>query len=327
MWKDPAGVTELVDSHTLEIKSRLLDLLMCQGCHAAFAVTDPSVRDDSTALVCGGCQQRVAVRGGIPRFVPSDQYASSFSVEWNTFQTTQLDSRTGRPESAQRLQQSLAVPLDWLRGKLVLDAGCGAGRFAEVALRAGAQVVGVDLSYAIDAAARNLQRWDTVDLIQADLMTLPLKPASFDLVMSLGVLHHTPNPRQAFVQLLRLVKPGGKITITVYSGYNRVYVRSTEMWRRLTTRLPLKWVYYLSHLAIPLAHVYRLPVIGLCGKAIWPISLHPDPHWRLLDTFDCYTPRYQSFHTHHEVYRWFQDAGLKDIAVLEPAISFIGTVP
>jgi len=141
------------------------------------------------------------------------------------------------------------------------------------------------------------------------------------------VLHHTPNPKQAFFQLRRLVKPGGRITITVYSGYNKVYVQSTEMWRRLTTRLPLTWVYYLSHLAIPLYHVYRLPVIGLLGKGIWPISLHPDPQWRLLDTFDCYTPRYQSFHTHHEVYRWFQEAGLKDIAVLEPAVSLIGTVP
>jgi SAM-dependent methyltransferase len=316
-----------MNNQTLEFKPRLLDLLMCPVCHAALAVGDPAVGNGSTALVCQGCRQGVAVRGGIPRFVLSDQYVTSFSMEWNTFQTTQLDSQTGRPESAQRLQQSLDVPLEWLRGKLVLDAGCGAGRFAEVALRAGARVVGVDLSYAIDAAAQNVQRWEAVDLIQADLLRLPLKPASFDLVMSLGVLHHTPNPRQAFGQLLRLVKPGGKITITVYSGYNKVYVRSTELWRRLTTRLPLKWVYYLSHLAIPLYHGYRLPVIGLIGKAVWPISLHPDPQWRLLDTFDCYTPRYQSFHTPHEVYRWFQEAGLKDIAVLEPAISFIGTVP
>lgn len=69
----------------------------------------------------------------------------------------------------------------------------------------------------------------------------------------------------------------------------------------------------------------RLPVVRLGGRALWPISLHPNPQWRLLDKFDSYTPRYQFFRTHPEVYRWFRKAELEDIVVLEPGVSFIGT--
>ena len=55
--------------------------------------------------------------------------------------------------------------------------------------------------------------------------------------------------------------------------------------------------------------------------------MESEPGWRLLDTFDCYTPQYQFYFTHSEVHRWFRDAGLVEIAVLEPGISFIGTRP
>jgi hypothetical protein len=68
-------------------------------------------------------------------------------------------------------------------------------------------------------------------------------------------------------------------------------------------------------------------VLGLGFQALWPISMHRDRQWRVLDTFDCYSPRYQSYHTHPEVFDWFAAAGLTDVAVLKPGISFIGRRP
>lgn len=317
------------------MKRALLNLLVCSNCRGTLRLSaadgrrlDGIVEDiEQGALRCEGCRGQTPIVRGIPRFTPSDDYVSSFSFEWARFSTTQLDSVRGWRQSEERFQQSVDFPLEELKGKLVLDAGCGMGRFAEVAAKYGATVVGVDLSYAVDVAANNLSRWPSVHLLQADLRRLPFRPETFDLIYSLGVLHHTPNPRATFEGLLPLCKPGGKITITVYSAYNKIYVTSTRLWRRLTTKLPSRWVYYLSHLAIPLYPCYQLPGVGWLAKGLWPISLHSDPEWRLLDTFDCYTPAYQSYHTHWEVFQWFRGAGLSDIAVLEPAISFIGTRP
>lgn len=310
------------------MRRALLEWLACPACAGELTIEG----DTGAALIevgtlrCQNCQAAYPISQGLPRFVHSDGYAKSFSIEWTRFRTTQLDSAREWTLSEDRLQQSLDFPLTELRGKRVLDAGCGMGRFTEIVAKYGGTVVGVDLSYAVDVAAHNLSRWEDVHVVQADLRHLPFPPESFDLIFSLGVLHHAPDPQGTFQRLLSLLKPGGKISITVYSAYNTVYVASTTLWRRLTTQLPRRLVYYLSHLAIPLYYLYKIPVLGLIGKAVWPISLHPDPEWRLLDTFDCYTPKYQFSYTHYEVYRWFQEAGLREIAVLEPGISFIGTL-
>lgn len=309
------------------MRETLLPLLECPSCQGSLATSLAAIDGGEGELSCAVCAKRIKVRNGIPRFVASDQYVGSFSFEWTRFRTTQIDSHNNDPESQRRFQQSLDVPLSHLRGQLVLDAGCGAGRFAEVVLAHGGRVVGVDLSLAIDAAYRNLRRFENVEFLQADLLNLPLKQNSFNLIYSLGVLHHTPNAREAFLKLVRLLKPGGKITITLYAGYNKVYVKSTQWWRKFTTRLPYRLVYGLSTLAVPLYHLYRIPGAGILGQALFPISMHPKATWRVLDTFDCYTPRYQSYHTHPEVFGWFEEAGLTQIKVLEPGISFIGMKP
>lgn len=305
----------------------LLERLACPACRGPLRLEEGgNGTPQAGSLVCA-CAKRFPIRQGIPRFVGGDGYAQNFSFEWTRFSRTQLDSANGRSESAERFAQSLNFPLEELRGAWVLDAGCGMGRFVEVALQAGARVVGMDLSFAVDAAAANLRRFPNAHWVQADLFAPPFRDGAFDFVYSLGVLHHTPEPRRAFEGLVRLVRPGGRISITLYSGYNTVYVRSTNAWRRLTTRLPMPVLYGMSHLAVPYYHLCRLPVLGLGFQALWPISMHRSRQWRVLDTFDCYSPRYQSYHTHPEVFDWFAATGLTDVAVLKPGISLIGTRP
>jgi SAM-dependent methyltransferase len=313
-----------------EMKRQLLEWLACPSCNSALSVDDNPggqvpLRDG--ALLCSACSSSFSIRGFIPRFVNSESYAASFGFEWRQFQKTQLDSENGRLESEQRFKESLDFPIGELRGKLILDAGCGMGRFMEVGLKYGATVIGVDMTRAADAAYENVGLYSQGHLIQADLSRLPLRKGIFDFIYCLGVLHHTPGPKDVFKKLIGFLKPGGKISITVYSGYNKVYVSSTNLWRRVTTKLPQRLVYMACHLAIPLYYIYRIPVLGKIGSAFWPISLHPHAEWRVLDTFDCYTPEYQFYYTHFEVYRWFLEAGLTEIAVLEPGVSFIGTRP
>ncbi len=298
------------------MRARLLDLLVCPACQGALALEDArreggAVR--SGTLRCRGCPAAYPVRDFIPRFVPDDAYVGSFSFEWHRFRDVQLDAANHFDESDRDFRWETGWTPGELEGRLVLDVGVGAGRFADVASRWGGEVVGVDLSFAVDAARQNLADRDRVHLVQADLFRLPFRPATFDRVYSLGVLHHTPDTRRAFRAIAPMVRAGGELAVFVYALGHYHYL--SDLWRRVTTRLPKTLVYWLSALAIPLYYLHRVPVLGLAAQFVFPTANWPRPRWRWLDTFDWYTPRYQWKHTWPEVYGWFREAGFGDLTL------------
>jgi SAM-dependent methyltransferase len=209
-------------------------------------------------------------------------------------------------------EATLAATTGWAdgdyRGRRLLDAGVGAGRFAECAAAKGAEVFGIDLTPAVDAAYQNIGRLPNVHLAQADIFALPVRRESFDLAYSIGVLHHTPNPPLAFARVAETVAPGGRVAIYVYSRYGPAH-RMSDALRVVTTRLPLRVVWVLAAGAVPLYYVHRLPVVGKAFRLALPISMEPHWRWRWLDTFDWYTPKYQAKYLYPEVFRWFRDEG------------------
>src|SRR5262245_53707211 len=251
-------------------------------------------------------------------------YASSFGTQWKWFRTTQLDSLSGRTDSAETLHAVTGWTPEHYQGRLLLDAGAGAGRFAEVALNNGAEVVGIDITTAIDAAYANLGREDKVHLLQADIFSLPFRDGTFDLAYSIGVLHHTPDPHTAFNRVAAVVKSGGGLAIYVYSRYGPGH-RFSDTIRTITVRLPLGIMRTLSLLAVPFYYLYRLPILGPLFRLVAPISLHPNWRWRWLDTFDWYTPRYQWKFLYPEVFRWFREIGFVNIELSEVPVSMCGT--
>ena len=290
------------------------------------------LQEDATGLVCHNCNRRYPLTGGIYRFVDVQHYAGSFGFQWKLYARTQLDdANSQRSEGAFRRRTGFR-PED-LAGKLVLDVGCGMGRFAEVATRWGAHVAGIDLSLAAEVAARNLSDRPAT-ILQADVFHLPFAPESFDYIYSIGVLHHTPNCEQAFKALPGLLKPGGRIAIWLYSGYNRWYHMS-DVYRKLTRRMSPEALHKLCHVVIPLYWIHqglrRTPLVGkpAAGALAWliPMSFNKDATWRVLDTFDWYSPWYQSKHTYEEVFRWFEDCGLEDLRVIEQPIAVQGRRP
>jgi SAM-dependent methyltransferase len=310
------------------MKLSALELLRCPPCRSALT---PEITSQDGAeitagqLQCTGCRHVYPIVDAVPRFVESDSYTEAFSFEWNVHRTTQVDSATGRKDSEVRFAQNLPFAASELAGKRVLDVGCGTGRFAEIALKHGATVVGVDLSLAVNAAYKNIGTHPRMHIVQGDVFKLPLALESFDFIYSLGVLHHTPDCRKAFEQLPPYLKPGGVVTITVYTNRNKYYVAATDFWRRWTTRMPKRVLYAFCHVAIPLYYVFLIPGIRQIGLGVFPINMDPRWRWRVLDTFDCYSPTYQTHHSYPEVFEWFETAGLQNLRIVEPAVSVIGT--
>ncbi|HTW58290.1 MAG TPA: class I SAM-dependent methyltransferase [Terriglobales bacterium] len=218
-----------------------------------------------------------------------------------------------------------------LNGKIVLDVGCGMGRFAEVASRWGASVVGVDLSAAAEVAAKNLAD-RTFVAFQADVFALPFAPESFDVIYSIGVLHHTPDCEAAVKALGRYLKPGGILAVWLYSGYNKWY-RFSDFWRRYTTRMKPESLHSMLKIAVPFFYhldrgLRRIPVLGKPAAGlihhVFPVNRQSDPEARTLDTFDWYSPKYQSKHTYEEVFRWYDAMGMEDMHVGDDSIAVRG---
>jgi SAM-dependent methyltransferase len=277
-------------------------------------LADPKIgeplRLESDAFVSSS--SRYPVVRDIPRFVGGDAYVQSFSFEWNTHHSTQLDIYRGDRSSEEQYVQKTGFSPEEIRGKLVLDAGVGAGRYTDIASRWGADVVGVDLSFAVEASNRNFADRPNVWIAQADIGRLPFRPGSFDFIFSIGVLHHTPDTHAYFRKLVPLLKPGGTIAIWVYPAEGDYVPRAD--WVRFVNKIPPKMFYTWCRWYVPFMHRRTRDPLSNWFERAFPCSrqglgLEND----ILDTFDGYSPRYHGIHSPEEVMGWFRQAGLVDI--------------
>ncbi len=278
------------------LSAELQAILRCLSCGSKLE------GDKAGGYLCPACKRAYPYVQGIARFVDAQHYAASFGFQWHRYQKTQLDHDEVR-ESDHHFRMKTALRPEELKGKLVLDVGCGMGRFAEVATRWGARVVGIDLSAAAEVAAKNLVDRDFV-AFQADVFSLPFAPESFDIIYSVGVLHHTPDCEAAVKALDKYLKPGGILAVWLYSGYNKWY-RFSDFYRRYT------------HTMKPEGAVHH----------VFPVNRQKDPEARMLDTFDWYSPRYQSKHTYEQVFSWYEAMGMEDMHIGEYSIAVRGRKP
>ena len=306
------------------MKLEALYVLVCPACQSSLTLTAAEKHDAEIVtgqLGCDVCNVGYPIVRGVPRFVAAEAYAKSFGRQWNWFRAVQIDSQNGTQDSQRRLQAATGWRDGDYKGALLLDAGVGAGRYAECAARKGAHVFGVDLSSAIDAAYENVGRLENVHLVQADIFAMPFREGTFDLAYSIGVLHHTPDPRAAFDRVAAAVKPGGSLAIYVYDRYGMFF---SDLWRKVTTRLPHRLMMAMTLAAIPLYYVYRIPLIGKILQTLAPISMSSNWRERWLDTFDWYTPPYQFKYLYPEIFRWFRENSFTDIDIFDGPIRMRG---
>ncbi len=275
----------------------------------------PLEHDAEAVLRCPKGHRFPVVRG-VPRFVASDEYTGSFSFEWNAHRTTQLDSQRGDGSSEANFRSKTGFAPEDLVGKLVLDAGVGAGRYSEVMARWGANVIGVDLSYAVEAAQQNLGAFLNVLIVQADIGRLPFRPDTFDAIVSIGVLHHTPDTRRYFQGLLSFLKPGGTIAIWVYP--DKVNFVRRKQWIPFTSRIPPRLFYEWCRWSVPIARRRSRNLFVRTLSRLFPVSRGGSEEDDILNTFDGFSPRYHGVHSPAEVEEWFRAAGLMDVRRPEP---------
>jgi SAM-dependent methyltransferase/uncharacterized protein YbaR (Trm112 family) len=354
------------------MKQRLLDIIVCPYCKGALTCTAFSevAAEVSEGILTCGCGMWYPIIGGIPRlqsaslmsdFLPEfvEKYeaklprsaspynikdetmslkrrtSSRFGFEWATF------SEVIEEYEANFLSYINPVEKPFFRGKLVLDAGCGAGRHSYYAAKFGAEVVAMDLSKAAEAAYNNTRQFSKVHVVQADIYNPPFSQ-EFDYVFCIGVLHHLPDPQRGFEELVRLLKPKSLISIWVYGKkHNFGAIHIYEPIRRVTTRIPSKVLYYLCYLPAAIMELFNMiyRVFNRFGLVRRLAGLIPFRYYsrfpfrtKLNDSFDVFSAPSAKYYSEHEIEDWFAQAGLKDIKVsyrlldqVEKGIKGLGT--
>ncbi len=158
----------------------------------------------------------------------------SYSYQWRKFKQM-------FPQWEQVFLDSIKpISREFFPGSVGLDGGCGFGRSIYYAARYGAEMIGLDLSEAIEAARENTSAFEHVHLVQGDIFHPPVRPESLDFVYSIGVLHHLPDPKAGFLSLTRLLKPGAPMFIWVYLRGRGRQIAAFTLMRAVSTRLPLR---------------------------------------------------------------------------------------
>jgi 2-polyprenyl-3-methyl-5-hydroxy-6-metoxy-1,4-benzoquinol methylase len=314
------------------MKKNLLRWLVCPSCRGPLRLTVKSEREQEVeegALDCAGCQKRFPVVRGIPRFCPPQSYADSFGRQWNKFPRLQLDSQNGTSFSRDRFFSITEWDPKALKEKLVLDVGCGAGRFTEVALQSGPEVVAVDLSSAIDACRQNLGHHPSCHFVQASIYELPFPDATFDLVYCIGVIQHTPDPRRSVLDILRKTAIGGQAALWIYELNWKCFVGTLGFkyllrpWtRRMSVDRLERFCEHMEQVCWPILRWARNA--GLAGRIVMralPVSsahLHglglaekDFREWVVLDTFDSYSPAHDHPQRFETVCRWLEESGFR----------------
>ena len=252
---------------------------------------------------------------GIPRFVPPDSYAESFGFQWNRYREVQLDSAGLVRHSAARFDAEVGFAEDDLRGRWCLDAGCGAGRFAEIVAARKADLVAMDLSSAVEATRKTLGAFPNADVVQASILEPPFGPATFDFAYCVGVIQHTPDPSGAVRSVVGVVKPGGRFAMTIYARKAWTKLSGKYMLRPITRRLPQRVLLQMIETSMPVLFpmtdvLFRIPVLGKVARFAIPVAnwvelkdSTREARYRhtVLDTFDALSPRYDSPMSRREV--------------------------
>jgi uncharacterized protein YbaR (Trm112 family) len=251
------------------------------------------------------------------------EIARNFSTEWTNYEWSGKSYWLGTPEAVlDWMRFSLGTSRHSLEGKLVLEAGIGIGGIADgLSQSERCEIVGIDLSYSVDQAARYFRHNPLLHIVQASIFALPFRSATFDAVYSQGVLHHTYSPKDAFIHLALLPKNNAMLYVWVYSHADA----SANLLRRALMLIERTLRPAISRMPGPIQTVALAP-------AIFPYILYQNLVRRrklgrektasygwseaLHAARDRLTPKFASRHTYEEVATWFESQSYGELEFL-----------
>jgi len=213
------------------------------------------------------------------------------------------------------LLHNLDTTAEELSGKVMLDAGCGNGELTRAIAEYGVEIVAMDFSRSVEKARKRLFEKGfpvshRVHYLQGNVLELPLRRRSFDLVHSSGVLHHTPSTERAFRSVAQAPKPGGKLYVQLYRRRPTWIHAINVTLRAATTRMPMGLLYRLCYAAAPVHSALSRLTHFLRGEPAPPQATARE---RAVQMFDNYSPKFQYRHTVPEIMELFRSAGYENL--------------
>ncbi|MCU1287866.1 MAG: hypothetical protein JWN60_95 [Acidobacteria bacterium] len=219
-------------------------------------------------LSCKKCSREYKIIRGVPHFAEFDkteQEKIKTAENIDALQKLFTSKLTNKQEHCreQFLDWLQPVKPEFFKDKIVLEGGCGKGsRVISAASLDAEEVVGIDLSSDVEIAFQATKHLPNAHIVQGDIFKLPLKKV-FDYAFSIGVLHHTPEPKKAFVSMASKVKKGGAISAWVYGAENNRWIARylNPLRENLNSKIKQPTLYKLS----------TLPTLGvfLASKLIY----------------------------------------------------------
>jgi 2-polyprenyl-3-methyl-5-hydroxy-6-metoxy-1,4-benzoquinol methylase len=254
--------------------------------------------------------RKIPIIKEIPRFVTGKiNYAEMWGKQWSIYQKTQFDSFTKTNLSKSRLESILGFKVEKLKNKNVLEVGAGAGRFTEVLLKSKANVHIIDATKAVEYNYSNNKKISKkLRIAQADLYNIPYRDNSFDFVICIGVLQHTPDTLKSLKSIWSKVKKNGYLIVDHYQftlGYYFGFLWILRVFlKRLPTKYTIKITKQVVKLFFPILWIFRdYKFLFRLLRKIFPLGfnyhdrkdLNKKQHyqWSELDTHDALTDNYK----------------------------------
>lgn len=303
---------------SFEEQSVLATLLVCPSCRTPLQRSPEQYR-------CAGCDRAYPIINGIPRFVGDlsgdvQQVRRSFNLEHLRY----VESRHVHfgPQLVEKWLEDVQLPSEYFKGKLVLDAGCGSGRWTYALAQLGATVVAVDFTDSgVEVTRKATESLGHVAVLQADIFQLPFMSESFDFIVSWGVLHHTTDTRSAFMRLAPLVKKGGDLFVMIYERRNPPKIFCTNLVRWFLRGFSEERRYRLCRYFIitnPVLY-YMLRPFFLCmrpPKGADALELST----MQFGLYDWYSPTFNHLHSRAEVRSWFLECMFDRVTLTRPVL-------